>query len=229
MKKALVLGYQPTNIDLITNVKKSGFSLRILDFEQSHIDRATKDGLEAFLIDSMEDNELKKIGIEDDYAFLFCLHPDDAINLFFILSARNLNKNINIIAIGTSSSENKLILAGANKVIEPYDMTASKIFDILHRPLVSEVVEDVIFGETDIDLEEIIVPKDSFLDGVFMFDMNLDEKYNLVVIGILDKELGDDLIFSLEGLNHKVDFDDHLAVLGRKADIKKLREDLATF
>jgi voltage-gated potassium channel len=224
--KIIILGYHPFAEDMIKNMQNNKTQVTVIDFDEKYVNKAKKDGLKSILIDSMEDDELTRIGIKDRYNFLFCLHPDEAINVFFIISVRNLNKKLDIVTIGEDNSKNKLLLAGANKVIEPYDMTANKMYDILHNPLINEVLEDIIFGETDIDLEELIIPKNSFLDGVYIFDIDLKKEYNLITLGILDKEIQESLIFSIEGINHKIDFDDRLVVLGKERDIQKLKYDL---
>ena len=49
-------------------------------------------------------------------------------------------------------------------------------------------------------------------------------KYNLFLIGVVDKELGDKLYFSLGEQDHKLDVGDILVVLGANRDIRKFKK-----
>ena len=62
------------------------------------------------------------------------------------------------------------------------------------------------------------------LDGVYYQDIDIFKEYNLIFLGMLDKELGDKFIFFSEGINHKLDCHDILIVLGSKADIKSFKK-----
>jgi len=60
----------------------------------------------------------------------------DADNVYITLTARELNPNLLIIARSTDeSSERKLIRAGANKVISPYQMGAARMVQAILRPV----------------------------------------------------------------------------------------------
>jgi len=61
--------------------------------------------------------------------------PDDAANVFITLSARSLNKTMQIIARGESpSTESKLIHAGANEVVLPAHIGAERIAEMILYP-----------------------------------------------------------------------------------------------
>lgn len=69
--------------------------------------------------DANEDDTLIEAGI-DRAQYLITSLPDDAANLFVVLSARQLNKNLFIISRASQlTSQKKLRLAGADKVIMP--------------------------------------------------------------------------------------------------------------
>ena len=58
--------------------------------------------------------------------------PDDAANVFITLSARSLNKSLQIISRGEiPSTESKLIQAGADRVVLPAHIGAERIAELL--------------------------------------------------------------------------------------------------
>ena len=58
--------------------------------------------------------------------------PNDAANVFITLSARSLNKQMQIIARGEApSTERKLTHAGADKVILPTHIGAERIAELI--------------------------------------------------------------------------------------------------
>ena len=69
--------------------------------------------------------------------------PNDAANVFITLSARSLNRSIEIIARGdTISTERKLLHAGANKVVLPTHIGAERIAEIILFPETSRFIRD---------------------------------------------------------------------------------------
>jgi voltage-gated potassium channel len=47
---------------------------------------------------------------------------------------------------------------------------------------------------------------------------------NLILLGVVDLERGRDLIFSTRGIDHKLDYDDVLVVIGARSEIDAFRE-----
>ena len=70
--------------------------------------------------DATKDENLKEAGIEKAKGLISVL-PTDAENLFVVLSARELNPKLFIVArAGEEGSEQKLLRAGADRVVSPY-------------------------------------------------------------------------------------------------------------
>ena len=53
--------------------------------------------------------------------------------------------------------------------------------------------------------------------------------YNLLIIGLVDKELSDNVQFVTKGYNHKIDSGDILIVVGDIEEIERFKDDLAMF
>ena len=83
--------------------------------------------------------------------------PSDSENLFVVLTARELNKNIKIISRASkSSSVKKLKIAGADNVIMPDSLGGSHMAQLVANPDVLEFIDEIsIEGENKINLESI--------------------------------------------------------------------------
>ncbi len=91
--------------------------------------------------DATRDETLLEAGIMKASALLTTL-PDDADNLFVVLTARELNPKIKIISrASTDSSVRKLKTAGANNVIMPDKMGGAHMATLVLSPDVEEFVD----------------------------------------------------------------------------------------
>ncbi|MBM4171456.1 MAG: hypothetical protein FJ214_06275 [Ignavibacteria bacterium] len=69
---------------------------------------------------------------------------NDAENVFTTLSAKVLNPEIFIVARAVEEeTESKLIKAGANRVVKPYETGGTRMAELLLRPSVVEFIDIV--------------------------------------------------------------------------------------
>ena len=106
--------------------------------------------------DGTQDEILIKAGILRAKAIITTL-PVDADNLFIVLSARNLNKNLTIISRASEdNSDTKLKIAGANNVIMPDKVGGAHMASLVMKPDVVEFIDHITAeGAGNISLEEI--------------------------------------------------------------------------
>jgi len=96
--------------------------------------------------DATEDEMLVKAGIEKASTLLTSL-PEDADNVFIVLSARSLNPHLNIISrASNSSATTKLYKAGANHVVMPDLIGGTHMATLVSKPDVIEFI-DFLSGE----------------------------------------------------------------------------------
>ena len=91
--------------------------------------------------DGTDDDLLKKAGVEKAVALISAL-PDDADNVFIVLSARGLNQKLQIISRASEeSSFPKLRKAGADNVIMPDKIGGSHMATLISKPDVIEFMD----------------------------------------------------------------------------------------
>lgn len=104
--------------------------------------------------DATKDEILIEAGITKARALITTL-PNDAANVFVVLTARELRPEMKIISRASEdTSENKLRRAGANNVIMPDKIGGVHMATLVTRPDVLEFI-DHITGRINIRLEEI--------------------------------------------------------------------------
>ncbi|TWT50433.1 Voltage-gated potassium channel Kch [Rubripirellula amarantea] len=89
-----------------------------------------------------EEETLERAGIERARVLATVL-PDDAANVFITLTARELSEEIEIIARGESTAtQRKLVRSGANHIVLPAAIGASKIANMISCPNAASLLTD---------------------------------------------------------------------------------------
>ncbi len=228
LKRIAVFGYNCLSFDAISRLDHKLNDILVIETDPSLLASAEEKGFKTSKIDFRSDDELKSIGIGQDIDIIFCFSPDDSENVFLTLSARAIDQNLNIIAIVDSpQAAEKLIAAGANKIIDPYRICGQKIYELVKKPDITNVIDHTVFGRHDLHVSEICIPDASPLENIYISELSLKEKHNLVFIGIIDKELGEELHFVIGEKDHKLDADDIIVVLGPSREINAFKKEVS--
>ena len=183
-----------------------------------------KDKIHYLIGDASDEDVLEKAGIAKAQSLVAALATDTA-NVFLVLTARQLNPDIYIMARASSPQvRNKLIVAGANRVESPYDTGAISMGLKLLRPTVSNFIDAAVSKESDaIQIDEAYVPRSSAYAGKALKDSGSRQDYNLIIIAI--KNESDDMDFAphFDTLIHP---GDTLLVMGKTEDLKSFRNAL---
>jgi voltage-gated potassium channel len=117
----ILCGYGRHGTEVAHHFSKHGIPFVIIESDHDKIIkiRESKDKILYIEGDATHDDLLVKAGIDRAKSLVSVL-PDDTENLYTVLTARQLNKDIDIISRAVvSKSQDKLKLAGANHVIMP--------------------------------------------------------------------------------------------------------------
>ncbi len=173
--------------------------------------------------DASDDEVLKQAGI-DRAQYLIVALPDDAANLFVVLSARQLNGKLFIISRASlATSQKKLFLGGADKVIMPDKIGGDHMASLVVMPdLITFMDKLSMEGEHTTNLEEVAI--EDFSDQIdcnSLRDLDLRKKTGCTIIGYIAPD-GEYII------NPEADLQlqpkSKVIVLGRPEQIRKLNE-----
>ncbi|PID76235.1 MAG: potassium channel protein [Deltaproteobacteria bacterium] len=174
--------------------------------------------------DATDEKNLTKAGIQRAKGLAAAL-GSDAENVFLVLTARQLNPDLFIVArAGDAKSKDKLKAAGANKVESPYEMGASSMAQRIIRPAVTSFL-DLAFAQqrTDIQMEEIPVHPDSKLVNIMLKDSGIRQRFNLIIIAI--KKENDEMLFN-PSFESRIQVGDTVIAVGDIDNLRSLEKEL---
>lgn len=169
-----------------------------------------------------EDEVLQKAGIEQAKCLITAL-PSDADNLFVVLSARQINKNLLIISRASQeTSYRKLKLAGADNVIMPDRIGGEHMASLVVVPDLVEFIDNLsLSGDNTTNVEEIKM-EDITPSGkeITLKELDLRRETGCTVIGY--KTPNGEYVINPEA-ELKLAKESKIIVLGRPEQIESLK------
>jgi len=223
MENILLFGYGSFGRQLYKNLSNMGHNIRVVTSLEEH-ENSVEDNVEIIKINIKRNDDILSLNIDQEIDMLYCSMNKTANNLFLVLTLRTLFPKANIIAISNSfENTRKLKYAGANSVIDLYEATSRRIVNILTKPAVTKALDEIVYHQNDLKMAEIVLPKNSPIDGKFVREIEF-KKMGVILIAIIDKELGHELIFTDHRINHKLDFGDTLVVVAEDNSLNKFKK-----
>ncbi len=171
---------------------------------------------------STEEKILERAGIATAKGLVTTM-DSEVDNIVTVLTARNLNDKIYIIANSTSKSgSEKLLKVGANKTLSATEISGKRMAALLVKPnIISFLDVFARVGDIELDLEEVTVFKDSYLENKNLIEAEIPKQTGLIVLAI--KKYEDQKLLFNPPVNYTFQIGDVLIVLGREDQIDKLR------
>lgn len=196
----------------------------VIDTDEEVFHEWEDDSLHYIIGNATEDEVLTQAGIERA-STLICALPRDADNLFIVLSARQLNRDLVIISRATEeNSYKKLKLAGADNVIMPDRIGGSHMASLVVVPDLVEFLDNLsVSGEHDsINVEQIPFSK-ICADGIekTIAETDIRKKTGCSIIGY--KSPNGNYIVN-PAPEQKLEKESKLIMIGRPEQIEKLKK-----
>lgn len=225
--KIVLFGCNSLGLDAARRLNTRKHRFVLVDNDEARVRQAEERGFEALLVDHRNDEVLRSIGIGRDIDAIFCFFPDDSENVFLTISARALAPTLKIVSVVESpESADKLRAAGADKIIDPYEVSGRKIYEIIKRPVIVDILDETVYGRHDLKMAEIEIPKGSCLDGRRLSELRWKERSNLILLGVVDQERSKNLRFLTHHVDYKLDAGDVLVVLGPSQEIVAFQQEI---
>lgn len=223
----IVCGYGRIGKTLCTMLKKKAVDLVVIEKDKDLIPVMVENKIFYISGDAGDEANLIKAGIRHAKGLIAVL-ATDTDNVFLVLTARQLNPDIYIMANAShNESKPKLIAAGANRVELPYDMGAVSMAQRIIRPTVTNFL-NLAFAQKrkDIQMEEIPVSPSSELVNVMLKDSGIRQRFNLIIIAI--KKSDDSMLFN-PSFEAVIESGDTVIAVGEEENLKKLEKILNPF
>jgi voltage-gated potassium channel len=225
----IVCGIGTTGVHVVEELVWTKWPVVAIDRDAAKLERLqelTADLLPTVVGDATEDDVLEQAGIKRARGIVAAL-TDDKDNLFIVVSARQLNPRLRIIAKGVElQAGEKLKRAGADSVVNPAFIGGVRMVSEMIRPQVVEFL-DLMLRDKDKNLriEEVVVPSGSPLVGKPIFEAQIRQHTNLLVVAVREPAGPDQpprFVYN-PGPETLIVADMALIVLGETDSVHKLR------
>ena len=182
----VVAGYGRLGQRIVRDLVAGGRRVVVVERRDDRVAQLDDEGRAYVQGDAVEEDALREAGL-DRAAGLVLVLPEDAANVFGALTAREIaGPDLFIVArTNEESSINKLVRAGADKVISPLEIGADRIAQTILRPRVDQFMEQVLGVDAlSVDLEEVVVREGGLLDGRSLVDVDFRRRFNAIVVAV---------------------------------------------
>jgi voltage-gated potassium channel len=220
----IVCGYGRMGKIIARELKHKELTIVVIEKNEVLLDADEREETLIVQGDATRDEILKKVGIEKAKCLISAL-PTDAENLYVVLSARGLNSSLLIVArAGEEGSEQKLIRAGADRVVSPYHIGGLRMAHTVLKPAVMDFIEFATkSGNIDLQIEEITIMEGTRLVGFTLDKCGIGRELGIIIVAI--KKRSGEMQFNPIH-SSVIDAEDKLIALGEATKLKVL-EDLA--
>ena len=189
----IICGHGRIGKSIAETISMEGHQIVIIENDPIALKEAQKAGLLYIEGDATQDEYLIKAGI-DQAKGIICVLKSDADNVYITLTSRLLNPGLLIVARASDSrAEKRMIQAGANKVISPYEIGARRMALSVLKPTVIEFLDLAVHSSTlGISIEQIAINAGSAVDGLTLKDIGIRQKTGVTVLAI--QKLKDNMI-----------------------------------
>lgn len=221
----IVCGAGGTGRHVVEELLATRWPFIMIDTDSEKLTRLheTYDRQTIFVVgDATDDNILLEAGIKRAHGIVASL-PDDKGNLFVVVTARELNPNLRIVAkVVDTSAIRKLAVAGADSVVSVNTIGGLRLASEMIRPNVVNFI-DKMMHEKDKNLrfEEVTIPRHSPLVNKRLADSDIRKERNLLIVAVKDAQT-EAYIYS-PGPDFKFQSGMTLILLGETASVQRLR------
>jgi voltage-gated potassium channel len=217
----IICGSGRVGSHLIRDLQATGKPFVVIESDAQRATEFTQREITVLVADATLEESLREVGVERARGLAACL-PNDADNVYVVLTARDLNPNLRIVArAAEEQAEAKLLRAGANHVIAPTIIGGHRMAVALTKPAVSEFMDSITANELGLGFEQVEVDAASHLAGQELRSTPIRSELDVVVISIRRQE--GEIIFNPSG-DCRIEAGDILIAIGRAEGLTKLNQ-----
>jgi len=213
----IICGFGRIGRDVCQSLLHSGVDIVVIDEKAPRKEGILNDKTPYIIGDASNDEILIKAGIHRAKGLVSSV-KSEAENVFITLSARGLNPELFIISrFEEDSTRNKLIRAGADRVINPYQIGGQKISQIILKPTINKILDKAAEkGDFNLSFEELDICKGNPLLGQTLQTCGIRGEHNVIIIAIEKK---DGRIFTNPGPSYQFQENDRLVMIANEKEL----------
>ncbi|MFQ6007782.1 MAG: potassium channel family protein [Candidatus Zixiibacteriota bacterium] len=180
----IIAGYGRVGRQVAHEFKQRKVPFVVIEKKEDAANQLFSEGCLCIQGEATDDEVLKRAGIESARTLISTL-PDEAQNVYLTLTARDINKDLHIIARADyEDGEKKLLRAGADHVVTPHVLGGQRMAMASLRPNVVDFMHTTALGEGGLSIEEVVIPQGCRLVGKTLVESQLKQEYGATIIGI---------------------------------------------
>jgi voltage-gated potassium channel len=215
----IICGAGRVGLHLIRSLRAVDGVFLVIEHDQQKVEALIDAGIAVLVRDATLEESLIEAGVEHARGLASCL-PDDADNVYVVLTARDLNPNIHIVArAAEEAAESKLIRAGANRVVAPTIIGGHRMAMALTKPAVGDFLDSVTANHLELGFEQLEVESVSTLVNRKLSETVIRSELNIVIVSI--RRNSGQIIFNPDG-ETKIEAGDMLIAIGSAESLVRL-------
>ncbi|MDQ1708316.1 MAG: voltage-gated potassium channel [Pyrinomonadaceae bacterium] len=215
----IICGAGRVGSHLVRGLLGGNESFIVLETDPRRVAELSELGVVVLVRDATLEESLREAGVEHARGLAACL-PDDADNVYVVLTARDLNSRLHIVARAVEEqAEAKLIRAGANRVVAPTIIGGHRMAMALTKPAVDDFLGSITANQLDLAFEQLEVSPASALAGQRLRDTTIRSELDIVVVSI--RRTDGKILFNPSG-DATVESGDILIAIGHAESLMKL-------
>jgi voltage-gated potassium channel len=181
----IVCGYGRIGHQIVGELRRHKQPFVVVDSEPAALESLLECECPHVVGDATHEDTLRQARIEHAKGLIAAV-ATDSDNVFIVLTARDLNPTLSIIArAGELETEHKLRRAGANRVVSPYVLGGRRIATAVLYPHVIDFLETLLHSDdVDLGLAEATVQPESELAGKTLLELQLPARIGVTVVAI---------------------------------------------
>jgi voltage-gated potassium channel len=215
----IICGAGRVGSHIIRSLQATNDVFIVIESNMQQVSQLVDAGIPALVRDATLEESLREAGVEHARGLAACL-PDDADNVYVVLTARDLNPNIHIVArAAEEQAEAKLIRAGANRVVAPTIIGGHRMAMALTKPAVGDFLDSITANKLDLGFEQLEVEPVSSFAGRKLRDTNIRSELDIVIVSI--RRANGEIVFNPNG-DAVIDAGDMLIAIGSAESLAAL-------
>ena len=217
----IICGAGRVGSHLIRGLKGAADPFVVIESDRRKVEELMDLGVAVLMRDATLEESLREAGVEHARGLATCL-PDDADNVYVVLTARDLNPSLHIVArAAEEQAESKLIRAGANRVVAPTIIGGHRMAMALIKPAVGDFLDSVTANDLELGFEQLEVEPESKLIGRKLRETVIRSELNIVVVSI--RRSDGEVIFNPSG-ETQILKGDMLVAIGNAESLRRLND-----
>ena len=215
----IICGAGRVGSHLIRSQRAANKDFVVVENDSAKVEALTDLGITVLPRDATLEETLREAGVEHARGLASCL-PDDADNVYVVLTARDLNPTIHIVArAAEEQAESKLLRAGANRVVAPTIIGGHRMAMALTKPAVGDFLDSITANHLELGFEQLEVDAGSSLVGRKLSETVIRSELNIVIVSI--RRNNGEIIFNPSGSTH-IEGGDMLVAIGNADSLGQL-------